>query len=228
MIGTIDQAALQLRTVARAAYTQESTYSDDDGADLTLAIEDEIIDASNGLATRVVNGLTGDFPHQPLIRWLVGTNARDLIRRADSLGRCLADKRSCRQCQGLCQYLDLASHHMNPSLPFKWKRSQPQCLIKGEVAASSMRRCSTPADSEETELGLGCPQSGSAVTCSGNFLQGRLGFSAGTTRSSKPSPSQAGSYRALRLVFQILGIVGRVSLQGCLQLKGVNSDHLPL
>jgi hypothetical protein len=124
MIGTIDQAALQLRTVARAAYAQESTYSDDDGADLTLA--------------------------------------------------------------------------------------------------------TTPADSEETELGLGCPQSGSAVTCSGNFLQGRLGFSAGTTRSSKPSPSQAGSYRALRLVFQILGIVGRVSLQGCLQLKGVNSDHLPL
>jgi len=44
MIGTIDQAALQLRTVAQAAYTQESTYSYDDGADLTLAIEDEIIE----------------------------------------------------------------------------------------------------------------------------------------------------------------------------------------
>ena len=101
MIGTIDQAALQLRTVAQAAFTQESTYSAD-GADLTLAIEDEIIDASNGLATRVVNDLIGDYPRQPLIRWLFGTNARDLIRRGDNLGRCLADKRSCRQCQGLC------------------------------------------------------------------------------------------------------------------------------
>ena len=99
MIGTIDQAALQLRSVAQAAYTQESTYSYDDDADLTLAIEDEIIDAF--------------------------------------------------------------------------------------------------------------------------FLQGRLCFSARTT-------TDRGSYRALRLVFQILGIVGRVSLQGCLQLKGVNSDHLPL
>jgi hypothetical protein len=28
MIGTIDQAALQFRKVALAAYTQESTYSD--------------------------------------------------------------------------------------------------------------------------------------------------------------------------------------------------------
>jgi hypothetical protein len=44
MIGTIDQAALQLRTVAQAAYTQESTYSYDDGADLTLVIADEIIE----------------------------------------------------------------------------------------------------------------------------------------------------------------------------------------
>jgi hypothetical protein len=39
MIGTIDQAAVQLRTVAQAAYAQEPTYSDDDGASLTWRLK---------------------------------------------------------------------------------------------------------------------------------------------------------------------------------------------
>jgi hypothetical protein len=85
MIGTIDQAAMQLRTVALAAYTQELTYSDADGVDLTLAIEDEIIDCQWSRHPRCER--PDRYPRPQLIRWLFGTNTRDHIRRANSLGR---------------------------------------------------------------------------------------------------------------------------------------------
>ena len=67
-------------TYALLAYAQESANTDDDGADLALAVEDEIIDVANGLACRVVNGLADKYPGEPLVAgcWVTnGTVARD-------------------------------------------------------------------------------------------------------------------------------------------------------
>ena len=134
MIGTIDQAAMQLRTVALAAYTQELTYSDADGVDLTLAIEDEIIDASNGLATRVVNGLTGILARSSS----AGCSEPTRVIISDE-PTAWADKRSCRQCQGPLPISRFGVSPPESIFAFQAERSQPQSLIKGEVAASSMR-----------------------------------------------------------------------------------------
>jgi len=101
---------------ALLAYAQESANTDNDGADLALAIENEIVDVADGLAGRVVNGLTDKYPGEPLVVWLLGDERHHRTGRARTLGQRLAGKWSCSQCQSPGQSHDLTSHRRSPSL----------------------------------------------------------------------------------------------------------------
>ena len=57
---------------ALLADAQETADTDDDGADLALAVEDEIVDVPDGLTGHVVNRLADKYPGEPLVGRLLG------------------------------------------------------------------------------------------------------------------------------------------------------------
>ena len=85
------------------ADAEEPTDTDDDRADLTLAVEGEVIDIAHQLARRVVYGLADEHPGKELVGRLLGDERQIATGCAASLRQGLAGKRSCCQGQGAGQ-----------------------------------------------------------------------------------------------------------------------------
>src|SRR6185436_9763051 len=84
--------------------------TDDGRADLTLAVEGEVIDITHQLARRVVYGLADEHPGKELVGRLLGDERQIGTGCAASLRQGLAGERSCCQGQGAGQTHDLTSH----------------------------------------------------------------------------------------------------------------------
>jgi hypothetical protein len=113
-LADVERQRIKRNTDALLAHAQEPANADDDGADLTLAVENEILDIADGLASRVVHGLADEHAGEPLVGWLLRDEARGRPSGARMLGQRLAERRSCGQSQCSSQCEDLQFHRISP------------------------------------------------------------------------------------------------------------------